>query len=95
MKPGLVIAHELIGLDVKIVESTNRYMEGIEGKVVDETQNTLVIEGEKGLKRVPKKGNVFIFKFAGHNVRVRGDLIAFRPEERIKRGLQIIRRGRR
>ena len=95
MKPDMIIAHELIGLEVRVEKSANRYLEGIEGKVVDETKNMIVIEGRNGLKKVSKKGNTFLFNFNNHRVRVSGDLINFRPEDRIKRGLQILRRGRR
>jgi len=95
MRPEMVITHELIGLEVELVESKNRCLRGIGGRVVDETRNMIVIEGERGLKKVPKRGNVFVFNFNGQRVNVSGELINFRPEERIKRGLQILRRGRR
>ncbi len=94
MRPELVIAHEWIGLNVEVVKSVNPCEVGIRGKVVDETKNTLKIMTEKGLKTVIKKGRVFRVKFAGKLMDVSGDLINFRPEERIKRGLILLKRGK-
>lgn len=80
-----LIRHELIGLSVKVVESTNKFQINIKGTVVDETKNTLTIETENGLKKVQKKGSKFIFGIPdGKNVKVNGDKIAVRPEERVK-----------
>jgi len=95
IRPEHIVAHEVIGLDVEVVESPNKYTKGIRGKVVDETQNTIVVETEKGEKRIQKRNNVFLFRFHGTPVRVKGDLIAFRPEDRIKKGLQMLKRWKR
>jgi ribonuclease P protein subunit POP4 len=60
-------------------------MVGMEGTVVDETRETLVIE--RGARRtLPKRGNVFEFTLEdGTTVVLEGDAIAYRPEDRIKR----------
>lgn len=94
MRPEYIIAHEWIGLNVEVVNSTNQSEVGIKGRVVDETKNTLKISTEKGLKTVIKKGRVFRVKFAGKLIDVSGDLINFRPEERIKKGLMLLKRGK-
>ncbi len=94
MRPEYIIAHEWIGLNVEVVNSTNQSEVGIKGRVVDETKNTLKILTEKGLKTVIKKGRVFRVKFAGKLIDVSGDLINFRPEERIKKGLMLLKRGK-
>jgi len=94
MRPEYIIAHEWIGLNVEVVNSTNQFEVGIKGRVVDETKNTLKILTEKGLKTVIKKGRVFRVKFAGKLIDVSGDLINFRPEERIKKGLMLLKRGK-
>jgi len=94
MRPEFILAHEWIGLNVEVVESPNPCEVGIKGVVVDETKNTLKIKTEKGLKTVIKKGRVFRVKFAGKVLRVKGDLINFRPEERIKRGLLLLKRAK-
>ena len=47
--------HEWIGLNAKVAESTDKSRIGIKGKIIDETKNLVVIETEKGEKRLPKK----------------------------------------
>ena len=94
MRPELILAHEWIGLEVEVVESPNPSEVGIKGVVVDETMNTLKIRTEKGLKIVAKRGRTFRVRFAGRVLRVKGDLIAFRPEDRIKKGILMLKRAK-
>ena len=83
--PKNLIRHELIGLAVEVADSTNKFQIGIKGIVVDETKNTLTIETEIGLKKIQKKGAIFIFKIPnGKKVKVNGIKIITRPEERVK-----------
>jgi len=80
-----LIRHELIGLKVEIAGSFNKFHVRIKGLVVDETKNLLIIETEKGTKKIQKKGTSFIFTVPnGKKVKVDGTIIAKRPEERIK-----------
>ena len=84
--PRNILRHELIGLPVKIVKSSNKNQVGIKGRVVDETYHTLVIETPKGEKRVEKKSCVFVFTLPDNTkVEVEGKLIVGRPEDRIKK----------
>ncbi len=85
IKPENIVRHELIGLRVKVYKARNRCLEGIEGIVVDETKNMLIVETKKGEKMIPKKGTIFHFYLNDKVVEVDGDVIAFRPEDRIKR----------
>lgn len=80
-----LIVHELIGLKVKIVKSSHKGLEGIKGKVVNETQNTFMIETEHGEKSVPKKGTTFSFQTSSGPVNVQGTLLNYRPEDRTKK----------
>lgn len=89
-----LIARDWIGLFVEVVESPNKCEISLKGEVMDETENTLKIMTEKGLKVVSKKGRSFRVEFEGRIVRVSGDLIVFGPEERIMRGLMLIRRAK-
>lgn len=85
--------HDLIGLRVRVVQARDGGMVGMEGTVVDETRETLVIE-EGGRRILPKRGNSFEFTLEDGTVTVLdGDAIAFRPEDRIKRAVP--RRGSR
>jgi ribonuclease P protein subunit POP4 len=83
-----VVRHELINLRIKIAESTDPTQKGLEGRVIDETYNTLKIETRKGEKIVPKKNCTFIFTLPdGTKVIVDGKLLVGRPEDRIKKKL--------
>jgi len=89
-----VIARDWIGLRVEVVDSPNENEVGIKGEVVDETQNTLKIMTEKGLKVVAKRGRTFRVWYKGKIMKIKGDLINFRPEDRIKRGLMLLKRAK-
>ncbi len=78
-----VTSHELIGLDVTIVESTNRDVVGTHGKVVDESRNVLRIESHGREKMAAKHSNTFKFTLPdGTHVTIDGDLLVARPEDR-------------
>ena len=79
--PKTILKHELIGLHAEVSESTNKSLVGTKGKVMMETKNTLTI----GTKVVPKKGTSFIFKLGKTRVKVKGDKLLARPEDRIKK----------
>lgn len=85
LTPKNLVKHELIGLTAEVAGSTNKLHVGTRGLVVDETKNTLTIETEKGIKKIQKKGTTFIFKISsGKKVKVNGNKIAVRPEDRLK-----------
>jgi ribonuclease P protein subunit POP4 len=79
INPENLPKHELIGLECEVVESEDEGQIGISGEVLDETQNMLRIED----KQVEKETSVFRFTLpSGEKVRVDGELINKRPEER-------------
>ncbi len=79
----------LIGLKAKILSSTNHCNVGIAGTIVDETKNTLTImEGSKK-KLVLKKGTTLQITLEdGTVVRLEGNSVLGRPEDRIKRRIK-------
>jgi ribonuclease P protein subunit POP4 len=84
--------HELVGLRLRVVQASDGGMVGMEGIVIDETRETLVIDGDRR-RIIPKRGNAFEFTLEdGSTAVIDGDAIAFRPEDRIKRAS--VRRGR-
>ena len=90
-----LIVHELIGLRVRVVRASAPEYQGLEGDVVDETMNVLVVNTGKGPKTVPKKGTIFEFELpTGEKVLVDGNLIRHRPEERTKKLWRIVLRMR-
>ena len=87
--PRNLVRHELTGLEVKVVESTNPSQAGLSGRVVDESRNILTIETKAGVKNLPKKDCVFSFRLpSGERVRIEGHLLVARPEDRIKKKLR-------
>ena len=80
-----ILMGELIGKRVKIIKSSNINIIGLQGKVIDETKNTFIIETSDGQKIVPKKENVFRFYLNDHHIDVPGTLLTYRPHERIKK----------
>lgn len=82
--PNFLVKHELIGLQVEVISATDPTVVGLKGRVVDETRNTLIIEGAGRERMIAKRGSVFRFGVGG-GVDVEGERILFRPEDRIKR----------
>jgi len=79
-----VLRHELIGLDVLVVNASNPAQVGISGRIIDETRNTLVILGEGGQLRVPKRFSIFRLTLPGGvRVEIDGSVLAMPPERRI------------
>ncbi|MEE9164098.1 MAG: ribonuclease P protein subunit [Thermoplasmata archaeon] len=79
-----LVKHELIGLDVEVVEATDPSQRGVAGRVVDETYNTFLLESNGTEVRIPKAGNTFRFAL-GEGVIVSGDRLRYRPEDRVKK----------
>ncbi len=82
--PDSILRHELIGLDVEVVESSDESVVGTEGHVVYETKNCLEIKQEGDKKTVPKRSSTFVFDLSSERVRVEGDAIHGSPAERTK-----------
>jgi ribonuclease P protein subunit POP4 len=81
-----IVQHEFIGLEAKVVKSSNPNVVGIVGKVVDETRNTLTILHGGERKVVVKDTSVFEFVLPdGTVVEIDGKAIMGRPEDRIKK----------
>jgi ribonuclease P protein subunit POP4 len=84
MKKALdLVKGELIGLTIKIVKAKNKSLEGISGKIIDETQNTFVILHEKKRRSVLKH-QIMIAQFPGPGLQVEGKLLQGKPEDRMK-----------
>ena len=87
--PNNLVRHELIGLEARVVESTNPSQVGLSGRVVDETRNILSIDTSKGVRNLPKQDCIFSFHLSsGEWVRVDGRLLLARPEDRPKKKLR-------
>jgi ribonuclease P protein subunit POP4 len=87
------LAGELIGLSLRVCDSSCKGLVGLEGKVVDETKNVLVVRTKAGDRKVPKPESVFVFE--GHpDLPVKGSWICYRPEDRTKKVSDLLKRNR-
>jgi ribonuclease P protein subunit POP4 len=81
-----ILRHELIGLPVEVVHASNPAQQGIAGRIVDETRNTVVIETPRGMKRIEKAHATFRLTVPdGTVVDVSGSALVSQPEKRISK----------
>lgn len=81
-----LVMHELIGLPCRVKDSSNKALIGLEGRVVDETRQTLTLEVKDKEKSLIKDQCIFSFRIpSGKWVRVEGKILVARPEDRIKK----------
>jgi ribonuclease P protein subunit POP4 len=84
-----ILQHEFIGLQAKVIRSSNRSQTGIRGKVLDETQKTLTILHDNKEKRIIKGTSTFQFTLLDKTViEVDGKVIVGRPEDRAKKAVR-------
>ncbi len=76
--------HEWIGLECKIIASTDSSRNGMKGKIVGETKNTITIETEHGEKIVPKKEVELEIALEKEKVVLKTKEWCFAPENRVK-----------
>ena len=83
--PHNILRHELIGLQVRVLDALNPSVNGIRGKVIDETRNTLSISNGEETAMIPKEIATFRFHLpTGILVDVDGGRLMSRPENRLK-----------
>ena len=76
---------EFVGLEAKVVKSSQPAYVGIRGRVIDETLNTLVVKHENEDKVIVKKVATFHFFMPdGTVLEVDGKAIISRPQDRVK-----------
>ncbi|MCL2687667.1 MAG: ribonuclease P protein component 1 [Methanobrevibacter sp.] len=81
-----IFYHELIGLYCEVVKSSNDFLIGISGKIIDETKKTISIETDNGIKMIPKNVSIFHFLLPNEEwVEIDGKILVNRPEDRIKK----------
>lgn len=80
---GNIASHELIGLQAEIVESTNKQIIGLNGRIIDETKFMFTVHTKNGVKRLPKGSSRWKFKFAGQQTELDGSTLTRRSYERV------------
>lgn len=84
ISPQNILRHELIGLDVIVTDSSNPFLIGLHGKVIDETRNMIHIMTGEGIKKVQKRSTAFQFRLPDDtSVLVDGSALETQPERRI------------
>jgi len=80
-----VVKHELIGLNIKVIDSKNKSDIGIEGTIIDETKNTVIIETTDEKRKTLFKQNIIIeTKINNKKIKINGKGLLGRPQDRIK-----------
>ncbi len=72
----------LIGKEIKITGSKNTSLVNLQGKIIDETKNTIIIKTNKGEKKLLK--NQIKFMIIKEGIEINGKKIQKRLEERLK-----------
>ena len=81
----MMLREEWVGKAVRVVKAANPGLQGIAGKVINETKHLVEIETpERERKKVPKRGTLFAFVVNSREELVDGTLAEVSPEERIK-----------
>lgn len=84
ISPRNILRHELIGLNVTVADSSNPFLIGMQGKVVDETRNMIHIMTGDGIKKIQKRSTVFRFRLPDDtSLLVDGSALETQPEKRI------------
>ncbi len=82
------LAHEWIGLKVKVSESADPAVIGLSGLVRDETRNTFTIQTEARTLKITKLHTTFKTVLPnGEESAINGSDLRYRPEDRVKKGL--------
>ena len=79
-----ISSHELIGLQAKVVESSNKQIVGIDGKIVDETKFMFTLSTANGMKRLAKSSSRWKFEYNGKESELEGARLTRRSYERLE-----------
>ena len=81
-----VLAHELIGQPVTILNSADPSLKNMHGKIVYETKNLLVINKGQNIVKIPKSIVTISLRLPdGNDCVINGSDLVGRPEDRIQR----------
>jgi len=78
-----ILLHELVGLEAKVIESTNKDVVGIHGTILDETKSMLILDTKKGIKKIHKAYSEWKFSSTFNEIIVQGDKITKRSHDRL------------
>ena len=82
MNLGMQSKFDLIGQNVTISESKNKEIVGINGKIIMETKNMIVIDTKNGKRSIPK--NICQLSNNGQVIQTDSTKLKKRPHERLE-----------
>jgi ribonuclease P protein subunit POP4 len=84
IKADTLLCHELIGLNIHILDDTSVTLTDVSGNIINETKNTFLIRTPRGTKMITKK-NATKIRFATDSgvYFISGSSLIGRPEDRI------------
>jgi len=82
--PQNILLHEFVGLETKIIESTNLQIIGLNGKIIEDTKSMFSIETTDGTKKIPKRHSKWRFSLQDSHVDLEGEKISKRPQDRLR-----------
>lgn len=85
MNDKKLVRYEFIGTEMEIIDSKNKSLVGVKGKISDETRNMFILDNGK---RIIKSQSTFKMKINKKNVEIDGNDLVGRPEDRIKKLLK-------
>jgi ribonuclease P protein subunit POP4 len=84
-----VLKHELIGLEARVINSSDKNLIGTYGTIIDETKDMLVVDQAGKPKIIQKKNSVFQLTLpSGEVVDIDGTNLVAKPEDRIKKRMK-------
>jgi len=78
-----ILLHELIGLEAKVIESTNKDVIDTHGIIIDETKSMLILDTKKGIKKIHKAHGKWKFSLNFNDIIIQGNKIAKRSHDRL------------
>lgn len=85
IKDREILNQILVGKEIEVFYSKNKSVIGIRGKCVEDRQNILVLETEKGEKKILKKDSWFLIYENNYKILINGKDLLGRIEKRIKK----------
>ena len=70
---------------MEVIEAKNKNLVGIKGTIIDETKYTLVVKEEGNVKTLMKDQVTLKIYSDDHEIKVNGELLVGRPEDRLKK----------
>ncbi len=81
-----IVQHEIIGLEAEVSKANNKSLQGVKGKIIDETQNTITIQESNGkTKKILKSQITLTLHIDNQTVEIEGESLISRPEDRTKK----------